>query len=625
MSIAAIRRMVEAFFRRWPFYVLLFIGSFGFGVYTVSQTVEEYTSTGSIFVDYQSLVTVQSGVQDGGFFSYLTPAQFTSQELNGLVGTDVFMASALELAGVDLATDPTTRENQIRELRNAVTSYAQSESLVTVVVTTSDPELSSSLAKAIADEFVAFQIQIDIAESGASEEFFAELVEGYRGDLTEAQANVDAALRGVGNLEELTPERQADVKRLQDAELLAENRFLAAVDDLEASRLATLQSETDVRQSYSVVDPPKVATEPNASLVDDLIALSIFAVVGLLLALMGPIVSAMLNRSVLFPEDVGPYGEVLEVIPKVRRKHLKLEGAVPTGHPDTDDDGIISLGQRTITFLPPSTPTVSDEPSRRSTRSARPGLLTQAGVGNDDSDETTTTEGTSQPPVTDIEAEEPAVAHEDDDDSTTPQPTPDEAVADSTTAQPTIADEDGGGDSGDSGGGGDDDDVESIPPQSTVPESASIEPDQPADSSTVPLITETLAAFAGEESGTATTSDPDEPEDDVMAPSPEEEPLKSTDFFADRGEDAATDMSSFVTTTEFTADAHPAGSTEGFRISDENDPLGFLLNETVDPVEPIANNGSNNESVGDDVEDGDDDSPGDEENVDSEWTRKTNV
>jgi hypothetical protein len=610
MSIAAIRRMVEAFFRRWPFYLLLFIGSFGFGVYTVSQTVDEYTSTGSIFVDYQSLVTVQSGVQDGGFFSYLTPAQFTSQELNGLVGTDVFMESALELAGVDLATDPTVREGQIKELRNAVTSYAQSESLVTVVVTTSDPELSSRLAKAIADEFVQFQIQIDIAESGASEEFFAELVESYREDLTQAQADVDTALRGVGNLEELTPERQAEIKRLQDSELLAENRFLAAVDDLEASRLATLQSETDVRQSYSVVDPPQAATEPNASLVDDIIVLSIFAVVGLLLALMGPIVSAMLNRSVLFPEDVGPYSEVLEVIPKVRRKHLKLEGAVPTGHADAGEDDIVTLGQRTITFLPPSTPTVSDEPSRRGARSARPGLLTQAEVGNEDSAEPTTID-TLQPPVSETETEDSRVADEDQAESTTPLPTvANEDDAESTTPQPTGADED---------------DAESTTPQPRVPESASIEPDQGADSPTAPLTTETLTAFATEELVTATTSDPDEPEHDVMAPSPEEEPLKSADFFADRVEDAETDTSSFVTTTEFTAEADTAGSTEGFRISDENDPLGFLLTETVDPVEPISENGSTNESVADDVEDGADDSPADEESVDSEWTRKTNV
>lgn len=352
MSSGAIRRILEAFFRRWPFYVLLFVAALVLGFVNASRQVEDYTSTGSIFVDGNSLVADQSGVGDGGFFSYLTPAQFTSQELNGLVNTEVFMESVLTSAGVELAGDFDQRTKQVDQLRSTISTGASSENLVRIVVTTSEPELSSRLAMAVIDEFVQFQISVDIAESGASEEFFSELVAGYQQDLVDARREVDTALQGVTDLTELTPEQTRELDRIQEAEVQAEERFRTAVENVEASRLVTLQTETDVRQSYSVFDPPQTPTQAAGNLVDRVTAIAIFAVVGLVLALLGPTLSALLTRVAVFPDDLEAIAPVIAVFPKARRKAIRIDqqGLLPNGAESSG--GAAELGHQTVTFGP---------------------------------------------------------------------------------------------------------------------------------------------------------------------------------------------------------------------------------------------------------------------------------
>ncbi len=355
MTRRAITQIVEAFFRRWPIYAALFLGCIGVGVVLVSNTTDEYTSQGSVFVDSQSLVANQSGVRETGSFSFLSPAQFTSQELNGLVRTEVFIEAALERAGAELDSDPVLRRSQIDQLRASVSSSANSENLVAVVVTTPDPELSFRVANGVIEEFVRFKIDLDVTESGASERFFADLVDSYEADLNEARAAVESALRGVTDVQQLTADRQLAVERLQEAETLAESRYSAALTNLEASRLATLQTETDVRQRYSVFDPPVVPVEPNGGLIDIIAVVLGFAILGLGMALAGPILSAALNRTVVFAEDVEAQAAgnpVLAILPRVSKREVRLGGITVPDEAGTLSGSAVELGQRTITFVP---------------------------------------------------------------------------------------------------------------------------------------------------------------------------------------------------------------------------------------------------------------------------------
>ncbi len=356
MSTSAVRRLVEAFFRRWPFYAVLFVVALIIGVTSAARTPSEYTSSGAIFVDNQSLVTTQSGVQDGSFFSYLSPASFTSQELDGLLYTDVFMEGVVTRAGVQLPENAVAKSELIGELRQAVSTFPESENLVRLVVTTGNPELSFRMASSIIDEFVQFQISVDVAESGASEEFFVQLVEDYEADLEEARDAVDNALRGVTDLAEASPRQEAQIGRLRDAENLAESRFQSAASNLEASRLARAQTETDVRQSYSIFDPPQLPTQPNSGFQDSLTLIAMFAVLGIILTLLGPLFAAFFSRTILFPEDLDPETtpRVVAKLPKVSRRLTRVSGArTPVAEAGADEVSQVERdATRTISFTP---------------------------------------------------------------------------------------------------------------------------------------------------------------------------------------------------------------------------------------------------------------------------------
>ena len=353
MTSPAVRRIVEAFFRRWPFYVLLLIAPLAIGVYNISQNVDVYSSSGSIFVDNESLVSAQAGVRGGDSFGFQAPAGFTSQELSGLIRTDEFIASATGRAGVELSESDAIRGSEIQSLRSSLSVFPQSDNLVSVSATTPDPELSSQLVSAVIEEFVQFQIDVDIAESTTTEVFFAELVDEYQEELVEARNELNRALRSIENIEALPPSEQLEIERLQNAEALAVDRYRSAVESVESAQLASRKTETDIRLIYSIFDPPQTPSTPDGSTFDDIASMLIYAFAGLVLAAAGPVAAAVFNRTLQFPDDLdlGTDLSVLAVLPRVRRAALRLDKTVVTVGPDQDISVPEILGSQTITFL----------------------------------------------------------------------------------------------------------------------------------------------------------------------------------------------------------------------------------------------------------------------------------
>ena len=375
MTMRVLRRIVETLFRRLPLYLAIVVAAVMLGALSTTRNDATYTSSATIFVDSNSLVTSQSGVQTSGTFTFLSPARFTSQELAGLLQTDVFLAAVAERTGLDLvegpglrvdedgnpispdeldvvsgiepAPDPVAWAEQAAELRSSMGLNVISENLVSISVSTADPELSYRLAGATIDEFVQFQITIDVAESAASEVFFTDLAAVYQQEVIEAQEEVDATIARleeeraqaatVGSTvvegqsggsrsptaEELTVAQELELDRAKEAEVIAANRFRLVTEDVEVAELAMLQAETDVRQTYSVFDPPQLAGQPDSSLIARLMVLAVAALVGVGLALVVPLLMGYFGRVVLFADDVEEYAPVIAIIPALKRRSIR--------------------------------------------------------------------------------------------------------------------------------------------------------------------------------------------------------------------------------------------------------------------------------------------------------------
>ena len=341
MSRTAVRRLVESFFRRWPLYLAFVVVALIFGFLRIQQSAAEYVSTGSILADDQTLVTAQSGVQPNAYYGYLSPAQFTSQELYGLIVTDVFMESVVATAEIELSPIPKVRALELQGFRLALQVFPTNGNIIQINATTPDPEQSARLARAVIDEFIDFKIGIDLAESGASEEFFSELVEPYRKELDDARAAVDEALQAIEGEETVTAGQNLRIDRLRAAEAQAQERYQEALNDVELAQLAQLQTETNIQQGYAVLDSPSVPTEPVGRLLDDVMVMAMFGLVGLILAMAAPVGSALTNKTLVFADDLDPAQrvQVIATIPKIRKRSLNLDGA--TVEPVEIEDGLV--------------------------------------------------------------------------------------------------------------------------------------------------------------------------------------------------------------------------------------------------------------------------------------------
>lgn len=338
MTRNTLARIVEAFFSLWLVLVIPVLVSMVVGLGQASQVRAEYTSAGSILVDTDSLLTSRSGVDTGGFFTFLTPAEFVSQEIRGLMATDAFVLKVMETAEIEVPSNPTLAAMELDRVRIAVFAVPNSEQLLRVGATTVNPEASQRIAAALIQEFLEFRIELDVAESRTSEQFFVALVETYGQSLAEAQDAVDRFLLGVSDVDALPAELETEFSRLAAAEAAAAALYGGALEDLEASRLAALQAETDVLQSLSIVDAPPIPQVPAGDLLDRVIIVFSYAFVGVLMSVVAAVLLAVVNRTVLFPQDLAHLtgARVVAVVPRSRKASLRPEDAAL---PALVDDG----------------------------------------------------------------------------------------------------------------------------------------------------------------------------------------------------------------------------------------------------------------------------------------------
>lgn len=320
-------RAVEAFFRRWPYYVVLLAASVFFGISAMGQLGSSYTSNASLFIEPRTLIESQSADEYEGYLARFTGSGFVVQDIQGLIRTDAFMASVAEKAGYEFGESQWERGPLFFELQSTFYVDTVSDHLVWVSSTTGDPDDAQALTQALVDTYTEFQISSATAESLVAEAFFDEVTESLGVELQAAQDATDAYAARLPSLRVLEPEQQVELERLREAEAEAESRFRAAVDGSESARLIRARAETLVGQRFSFVNPPNRPSAPDEAGLAGVLALVGFLLVGLSTALIGPVISAVRVRTVLLPSDLD--GEidvpVLASVPQVTAERLAID------------------------------------------------------------------------------------------------------------------------------------------------------------------------------------------------------------------------------------------------------------------------------------------------------------
>ncbi len=319
-----LRRAVEAYFVRWPFYLLLLIVSLLIGVLGIRDGRQLYTSTGSFFIESRTLISAQSS--EDLVRQRLAPSGYVTQDIFGLMSSETFMTTVAESLGHEVSDRPQERRSLFRRLRRSIEVEVLSDNLVRVQATTFEPEESQELAAALINSYIQFQISAATAEGLVAEQFFDEKAEGVSEELLAAQEAADRFAARFPTLDSLPPGDLVELSRLREAEAQAEARFRAAFDGAEEARLIQARAETEAEQRFSFITEPSLPATHDAAGSESFYRMLSFVIVGIAITVLPAVISASRSPTVLVPDDLEADVRlpVLAVMPKVASNRLDV-------------------------------------------------------------------------------------------------------------------------------------------------------------------------------------------------------------------------------------------------------------------------------------------------------------
>lgn len=300
-------RLSESYFRhRWRY--LLPLGLMALvATYAFLAAKPEYISRSVMYVRQESFLASLTSVYEDAF-SWVTPAQATANELGELLQTDAFIRSLVLLTDLEaeMNAGPVAMAETLEETRDEIWVEVLGDNLVLVSATSEEPQLAQQLVNATIETFIQWKIQADREGSVAAQTFFATLIETYEADVELARQAMEDYLSAHpvpvrGERPEIETLR---IDQLQATIDLASTRLANALNKEEEARLAMSQAESDARQTYLLIDAPRLPLEPERSLKAMLVNTLIFMSAGVILSATGIVGSALLDRSLRFPIDV---------------------------------------------------------------------------------------------------------------------------------------------------------------------------------------------------------------------------------------------------------------------------------------------------------------------------------
>jgi uncharacterized protein involved in exopolysaccharide biosynthesis len=348
MSRLVMMRLLESYFRhRWlhvlPIGLMLAAGL----VYAFLKPLE-YISRGVVYVPGEPYLVTLTDVRTSEGQWWVSPAQGAANEISDLLRTEAFVRTILartSLAG-ELKGIPQVDQEIIEETREAIWATTDGNNQIVVQAVHESPLVAQQLAVATIDSYTQWRIDQELAASGAAQVFFDELISSYRADVDAARAALSAYLEAHPEpvLQDRPDVVQIEIDRLTAEVTAAQDRYATALTKEENARLAASQAEVSVRQAFYVVDSPQIPHESELSLRRTALEQAIFVGVGGLLTLLAVVGGAVLDRTLLFPQDVHEalHLPVLAVIsdPATQRRRKpwrrpgpqpELQGAGPAG------------------------------------------------------------------------------------------------------------------------------------------------------------------------------------------------------------------------------------------------------------------------------------------------------
>jgi uncharacterized protein involved in exopolysaccharide biosynthesis len=271
----------------------------GAGVASVANTQSNYLSRGVLYVESQTLLSKLTGT-DTGANTFLTPAQDASSRLNSLLGTDDFVRSIIERAGLKTAVDSGLLS--IDQVRGSIGTNPASANTLHVSGSSRDPQVAARVAKATIDGFIQWVIDASISDSTRAEKFLNDLAQAYKTDLDASSAALDKFT--LANPEPRSADRTSEFQRLQSEVDTARDRYQTTLSKAEDARLNREQARGNVEGRLRLVDAPTIPTTSTFSRVKLVMQVALFAFLGVALSGVAVFVGTITNKSLRSADEI---------------------------------------------------------------------------------------------------------------------------------------------------------------------------------------------------------------------------------------------------------------------------------------------------------------------------------
>jgi uncharacterized protein involved in exopolysaccharide biosynthesis len=303
-----IRRFTESYFRHRWLYLLPFALIAVAACVAFILTKPTYVSEGVLFIQKESLLSSLNSIGNSNPYTWTTPAQTISAEINEMLQTESFIRAVIQNTDLEAKMNqgPEKVNQTIADTRKELWVTTLGDNQITIHASYETPTVAAQLANGVIESYIKWQSNSKVAESEAALAFFGNLITVYQSDLEVARQAMKSYLeahpqpiRGdIPGLEAL------EIKRLQADLDLATTRYSSALDKEENARLALSQIDSNARQTYIILDAPRPSLKPEFSLKDLALKYGLFILVGALLSVLSIIGGIFMDRTFHFNVDV---------------------------------------------------------------------------------------------------------------------------------------------------------------------------------------------------------------------------------------------------------------------------------------------------------------------------------
>jgi len=300
----------------------------GFAGYYIATLTPTYNSRGVLYINNQPLLSSLTAIRDNNTNFWITPAQATTNEFVELMRTDAYIRAIVLQTDLEekMSEGPETIGQAIDYVRRNVSVTPLGKNQVQVTATDPESEMAYQFVNASIQSYIQWKMNTERADSLVAQDFLGELIEEYELDLESTRKDLETYI--IAHPDPVRGNRPyletLEIERLNGNIRIAEDRYTSALLKEEDAKISLQQIESEARQTYVLIDAPRIPLEPEFSLRKIGLNAAVFLAVGLFFSAAMIVGSAILDRSIRFPADVAIYLDLplLATIQEVKPKKI---------------------------------------------------------------------------------------------------------------------------------------------------------------------------------------------------------------------------------------------------------------------------------------------------------------